>query len=855
MATEQVLRSGTYLEEYRIDSVLGQGGFGVTYAAFDTHLDKRVAIKEYLPRDSAIRIDAHTVVARSDDDREVYEWGLARFLDEARTLARFEHPNLNRVHRFFETHGTAYLVLDYIDGEPLSARLARQGALPAADVERLLVEMTTALEEVHRAGYIHRDIKPGNILLRGDGTAVLADFGAARQTFAGRTRSIMTVLTPGYAPIEQYDGHGADIGPWTDLYALGMVAYRSVTGCGDADLIEANTRARRVMHGQADELPSAVAAAGRGYPSALLEAIDWAIAVDGDSRPPDAAQWRAALLGDGAGVSRGGSASGADRLGEEPPESTADGARQRVPEPTARKRGRTAALAGLAALLLVGVTLGALLLDRGAGWGSGEVVTDSGGAAESAAGGEGTDTGDAASPATPTGTVVVETGVAGAEVHLDDEALGPADESHRVPAGKHRLAVRKTGHAPYETTIEVPAGGTRKIEAVLEVLPAELIVRSNVRDDRLFIDGEAVGSTGPDPRDIEAGEHAIRVEKANHTAWRGNVELTAGERRTVRAELAPTTGELVVQANVADATVILDGDPLGPAGSGSHEVAAGEHRVRVEGHGYEPWQDTVRVAGGVIERISVSLEKSDMSQALIEQAKPEMVRIPGGTFQMGSRNGRDDEVPVHNVRVEDFYLMEHEVTFAMWDACVRAGGCSYKPDDEGWGRGSRPVINVSWEDVTGQFIPWLNQNTEENFRLPTEAEWEYAARAGSQTKYGWGNEIGRNRANCNSCGSRWDGERTAPVKSFSANEFGLYDMHGNAWEWVEDCWHDSYHGAPDDGSAWVSGGDCDDRVRRSGSWSNFPGSMRSANRQRDTAANRLYIDGTPSHGFRLAQDR
>ena len=224
-------------------------------------------------------------------------------------------------------------------------------------------------------------------------------------------------------------------------------------------------------------------------------------------------------------------------------------------------------------------------------------------------------------------------------------------------------------------------------------------------------------------------------------------------------------------------------------------------------------------------------------------------RIPAGSFRMGDiqGGGGSDEKPVHRVRIKAFLLGKTEVTFAQWDACVAAGGCSHKPSDEGWGRGSRPVINVSWKDITEQFIPWLNKVTGKRYRLPTEAEWEYAARAGSETKYSWGNSIGRNKANCDGCGSRWDDSKTAPVASFAANAFGLYDMHGNVWEWTQYCWNGSYRGAPSDGSAWLSG-NCSRRVLRGGSWRNYPIILRSASRSYDTTGNR-YNSG----GFRLAR--
>ena len=228
----------------------------------------------------------------------------------------------------------------------------------------------------------------------------------------------------------------------------------------------------------------------------------------------------------------------------------------------------------------------------------------------------------------------------------------------------------------------------------------------------------------------------------------------------------------------------------------------------------------------------------------------EMVAIPGGTFRMGDLNGGggDRERPVHSVTVPDFKLGKFEVTFTQWDACVADGGCGrYTPDDYGWGRGNRPVIRVSWDDIQ-LFIDWLNARTGGNFRLPTEAEWEYAARAGSTTIYSWGNSIGSNRANCyDDCGDRWN--NTAPVGSFSANAWGLHDLHGNVWEWVQDCYNDSYVGAPTDGSAWTSG-DCGRRVIRGGAWGAAPRYLRSASRGGDSRSHRY--DGL---GFRLAQDK
>ena len=237
---------------------------------------------------------------------------------------------------------------------------------------------------------------------------------------------------------------------------------------------------------------------------------------------------------------------------------------------------------------------------------------------------------------------------------------------------------------------------------------------------------------------------------------------------------------------------------------------------------------------------------------------PAMVTIPAGEFRMGCLwNYHDrsdvglidddgcygDEKPVHKVTIgRPFALSVYEVTFAEWDACVAAGGCGGY-GDWSWGRGARPLMHVSWDDAQ-RYVAWLSAQTGAAYRLPSESEWEYAARAGTTTRYVLGDEIGRNRANCDGCGSQWDDGRTAPVGSFAANPWGLYDMHGNVYEWVADCWNGSYTGAPSDGSAWLEA-NCSAGVVRGGSWYEHPRNLRAADRLRDTR----YV----LSGFRVAR--
>lgn len=279
------LPPGYRIEEYELVRVLGSGGFGITYLGYDHHLDKAVAIKEYLPNDLAVRTDNQSVLPKSTQDEADYGWGLERFLSEAQTLARFDHRHIIKIHRFFRAHGTGYIVMEYAEGETLSDMLQRKGTLTEAELKAILFPILDGLEAVHEADVLHRDIKPGNIVIRDDGSPVLIDFGSARQSVVGKSRSVTAIVTPGYAPIEQYSAKGHQ-GPWTDIYALGAVCYRCLAGEPPDDATE---RLRE------DPLvPAADRCKGKASAS-LLGAIDRALKVDERERPQSIAAWRKTL--------------------------------------------------------------------------------------------------------------------------------------------------------------------------------------------------------------------------------------------------------------------------------------------------------------------------------------------------------------------------------------------------------------------------------------------------------------------------------------------------------------------------------------------------------------------------------
>jgi formylglycine-generating enzyme required for sulfatase activity len=231
---------------------------------------------------------------------------------------------------------------------------------------------------------------------------------------------------------------------------------------------------------------------------------------------------------------------------------------------------------------------------------------------------------------------------------------------------------------------------------------------------------------------------------------------------------------------------------------------------------------------------------------------PDMIVIPAGSFTMGSpasEAGRGaNEGPQRTVTIaKPFAVAKFELTFAAWDACAAYGDCDRNVSDSGWGRGQSPLIDVTWNDAQ-QYVRWLSKTTGKPYRLLSEAEFEYAARAGTQTAYYWGDQIGTGNADCDGCGSMWDNKQTVPVGSFKPNAFGLYDMAGNVWQWVEDCLHPNYQGAPADGSAWTQGVDCTAHMDRGGSWRSPPTRLRSAARN---WYGPLYLDN--GGGFRVAR--
>ena len=283
------LLAGTVLDgKYRIERILGAGGFGITYEAYDIGLASKVAIKEYFPTQFGLRDSTYSVRPRSEGDREIFERLRSSFIREARTLNQFDHPAIVRVLNVFEAYGTAYMVMKYETGQSLKAWLADLVRLPTQEeLDRLTAPLLDALEAMHNSAFLHRDIAPDNIIVRADGSPVLLDFGASRRVMGEMTGTLTGVVKKGYSPQEQYATDGRSQGPWTDIYSLGATLYRCVSG----DTPEEATQ--RILD---DQVVSAVDSGGGRYRPGFLRAIDAAMMLRPADRPQSVAEWRKMLF-------------------------------------------------------------------------------------------------------------------------------------------------------------------------------------------------------------------------------------------------------------------------------------------------------------------------------------------------------------------------------------------------------------------------------------------------------------------------------------------------------------------------------------------------------------------------------
>ena len=671
-ATDDVLAPGTRLDGLEIERVLGAGGFGVTYLARDLGLDAWRAVKEYLPQSWGARRRDGTVGPRTGSDAEDYRWGLERFLDEARMLARFKHPHIVQVHRVFQAGGTAYMVMEYVEGRTLASAADAEGPLEESRVREVLDALTDGLSSVHEAGLLHRDISPDNVMLRPDGTPVLIDFGAARHGLGEHSGTLSSVLKPGYAPLEQYPP-GRGQGPWTDIYGLGALAYWALSG---ARPTAATERTRR------DPLRPLSAVAARGVSPGLSSAVVAALSVYPEDRPKSLDEWRALLHGgaswDGAvgveGLGTTGSGSGSSRRWW----------------PAATSAGLAVAVLALAWLAYWSgglpdgdPTLGPAALTTNQ---AGETVEPA------AAGASGEETPEAQGGAGSVGEDEDrEGGGAGAEpggmapAEEEPAAAGPPPDEAERGLGLDRAAWREIQEGLTASGFDPGAADGLVGAATRSALRAWQSSRGASATG--YADAEAVSALR------EAAQDAARV------ADQRRADLVAAEREAEaqrRAEREAAEREAEAQRQFEEARQAqLAAEREAEAQRQAEEARQAELAAEAER----------RRPGRVFRDCDVC---------------PEMVVLPGGGLAMGR----------FEVTVGEYRAFASATGGGAGGDCVTLGdGDTWR--DPGYPQTDRhPVACLSWDDAQ-EYVSWLSRRSGAAYRLPSEAEWERAA-AGSE---------------------------------------------------------------------------------------------------------------------------
>ena len=778
----------TQIGKYTVGRKLGAGGMADVYLATDSAMGRDVALK-VLPPEFA-----------RDAER------IHRFQKEVQASAALSHPNIIPVYDVGEAQVQGlsyhYYTMALLPGGDLKQRI-EQG-LTSEESLSIIKSIADALGYAHDKGLVHRDIKPENILFDESDRPILTDLGIAKAINSGTkmTGTGMSIGTPHYMSPEQAKGE-SDLDGRSDIYALGIILFEMLTGKvpyqGD------NTMAVGIMHIQnpLPELPN--------YLKQYQGLLDNCLAKDKGSRY----QHAQSLIQDIDRLSQGQSVKASQKT------RVVQGV-QTHPQSSANQGLKWGVGGALIATLLV---IGVYFYQQN----TGPQRYSSPATQQVQASIVNQPSTQSTQPVSPqkSEAELAQARLAELAITRQLDELAKAAEADiaalRLTKPKGNNALEKIGEMEQlKPNNALAAALTTQLtdkyrDLTLNVLTANQFDKAQDYIDTLEAIKPGYSQSQGLPAELARQKKRYEQAQARLAAERKRQEKEAAIIAAIEKVKSAISAKKFSQANTALQTL----KSLSPNHSQLNALTKQYARAK------EAYESVERYVGKI-------------------------VSIPAGSFMMGcsasDNQCASDEKPRHRVNVRSFKLMESEVTFAMWDACVSAGGCSYKPSDSGWGRGDRPVVNVSYDDIIKQFIPWLNRSTGQTFRLPSEAEWEYAARAGSDTKYSWGNNVGNSMANCDGCGSQWDNKQTAPVKRFSANQFGLYDMHGNVWEWTADCSNSNYKEAPSNGSAWTRG-DCRWRVLRGGSWNSKPGNIRASNRYWNFTDYR-WDDG----GFRLAQD-
>ena len=833
---------GYNLHRYQIQGVLGAGGFGITYQAVHEALENQAAIKEYFPVEWAyrdhngitIRANAQGQMPARPGEPPCYQWGLERFLDEAKILVQINHPGVVRVRDYFTANGSAYIVMEYEVGESLSTTLQRGGILPEPELRRLLDDVMPALEAVHSANYMHRDLKPSNLYVRNrDGHVMLLDFGAARQALGRHTRSVTSVVTPGYSPIEQYVTVGEDYGPWTDIYALGAVMYRCITG---APPIEAPGRVLK------DPVQPAVEVGAGLYSPGILQVVDQALAVRPEDRFQSVAAMRQALMA--AERSDDGRADFSalppisSNLLDLPSALSSASLRFDPQPPHAAVAPQAAAPAWSMEVLeprplAQDITAGEIataddhdlpMLENI--WENFDAIAP-----------------PAPPPATPDiggATSAVAADLAPSQLaqglgqdSASESLLGRSTQSaveHLRKSASRRAGLHEALSSPHSAP--VASAAAQPVDALVQRAAHELA-------EELPASATAADATPARRTGLLLGIILVAgLSGAGLLGYQYYQELAAQRAQSAAAaERAAEQARIEEQARKREAEINIY---LTQARKALDERALDKARISLD------LAAKVNPQHAEVQSLRAALAAAQHPSAHIKtQANAvggfDLHWVEGACFNIGSpahEADRSSDEAAKSVCNKGFWISKTEITNAQlrrFKPTHNSGsfqGYSLNNDEQ-------PAVNLTWNDAQA-FVEWLTWETGngKRLRLPTEAEWEQAARAGTTTRYYWGNEIDPRYANFSdrndptgaSIGNLDDGQAvTAPVGSYTPNALGLQDMTGNIWEWTCSEYQPKYGGEEQRCSAKKPNEG--QRVTRGGSWNNGPGELRSAKRR------------------------
>ena len=790
-------------ESVRILEVIFQDPFYTVYSAESAASGAKLGITEYFPAELVARAPSGEVLLRSLELHELFNLGRERFMAEARALSALRHPNLLRFDGVLSDQGTVFALHAAEEGQSIALERAPEQVPSQDDIDARLKPLLSALHLLHSRGLIHSNITPYNILLRPE--PLLVRFGATRGYLAARMRKVNLAVTPGYSAPELHFADEKAHGPLCDIFSLAAVLYFVVTGRHPINVI---------ARGLGQTMPPA--AASQKFRPEFLEAIDRGLELEPERRPQSIEAFGEMLFG----------------IREKSAPEIRQPALQMAAQGERGQPGAPPPPPGLS------------------------------------------NSSPSPSPSRPLRASSASNGYDGTEDDEEDEAHDFESGWRGLGLGKIIIAVGalvllisaglwlseaqfskqpEQGPQPIVKADASPTPGTAEVP--VRQSPVARAPASKATPGKP--EPEAAGTTAS-----EKGTFEAPLTRPAESPARPQAEPPAETQREASiAKPEAKTGGDAYQAPPADSTVrhLPDREDLKPVqppvpapkavempSAKTDAAAPAQPPAPPSDKPAQPQNEPVTAAKAGPVPPPVQPSASSPAQLKFKDCDvcPPLVVVAAGEFAMGS-NENPHEKPVHKVKIPaPFAIGQYEVTYAEWDACVDAGACRYRPDHQG--PSSDPVGNLSWDDANA-YLKWLSEKTKQTYRLPSEAEWEYAARAGSHMRFWWGDEAGANNANCGDTKSETN-HQLASAGSYKVNPFGLYDTAGNVAEWVQDCWNETYKGAPSDGSAWVKG-NCALRGLRGGSFGNKAAFCRSAARFRYDSDVRY-----ESNGFRVLRE-